>query len=187
MNLRFKVPELRLIAYDIGGIFADDISNRHRVGDRYANPVPAPYSLDVLSALTRKLGPNRQAIISRITPGPGEEIRRQANLDFLKGWGFHEAMGMTDEHLLNVYIGDREEKGQIARRIGANLMIDDRLECLQSMPPDVSLVIMNPKNLIVEITAALHGRNWCFADDWRHVGTLLGLDPKKLRYATPLI
>ena len=129
------------IGIDIGGVITAGLRERENDDGTYKNTPPKDGCLEVIADLCKKYGAENVFIISKAC----NERRRQANLAWLVNNRFYETTGMPPKNV-TVYNGPREQKAKIARELGVNVMIDDRLQCLVAFDPDVVCIAFNAKD-----------------------------------------
>jgi len=126
------------IAVDIGGVLGPKLSQRLNEDGTY-DVAAAPFfdAQSVLSAWAWENGVE-VFIVSRATTVE----KMVANWAWL--WKhFRSILPLAAENIF-IYVGERSYKAELVKRLGIDVVIDDRVEVLGSMPPGTRLFAFNP-------------------------------------------
>jgi hypothetical protein len=124
------------VAFDIGGVLGDTLDERDTGdGKTFRMTRPKRGAFRAVRTTVYEMGADNVFLISR-----ARDWRRiRANYLWLANWNFPSRTGLP---LRNIFITDepREAKGVLAAELEITHMVDDRLQCLASMPAEVACI-----------------------------------------------
>ncbi len=154
---------MRKIAIDIGGVLGPALKEKELPDGSYGmEPGPKQGALEALRKYVRKYGSQSVCILSRVSAAH----KAEANWQWIRHWRVCETIGIEEDQV-TIFVGDREEKAEYMRRFEIDGIIDDRMQILAEMGPDVEIYHFNPDPTETsQYEAKLNGRKVVAIADW---------------------
>ncbi len=131
------------IGIDVGGVIMDranDDTDTSFFSDNFLNTTATPETFETIKRLVDERFGERAHIVSKC----GKNVQEKT-LRWLEHHRFYERTGLKPSHVH--FCRQRHEKAGICRKLGITHFIDDRLEVLSHLVPNVSnLFLFRPQD-----------------------------------------